>query len=129
MEWLTSNSMLMTERSIDFLWTKQRTILNNISNAETPGYKAQYVTFEETLERNIRSAAGAAKPRASIREALEESGPMVRTAASESTRLDENGVNVTEQGVELARNTFQLQYALQSINSDFTILRNAIKGQ
>ena len=46
---LTSNSMLMLQRSMGFLWSKQDCILNNLANAETPGYKTQYVTFEESL--------------------------------------------------------------------------------
>ena len=42
--------------------------------------------------------------------------------------MDGNGVNLTEQGVELARNTYQIQYAMNAVNSDLSILRTAIKG-
>ena len=44
MDMLTSNSLLMMERSMDFLWTKQTAILDNLSNVETPNYKTKYVT-------------------------------------------------------------------------------------
>ena len=47
---LFTNSMLMLERAMDFQWTKQNVINDNIVNAETPNYKAKYVTFEEALE-------------------------------------------------------------------------------
>lgn len=50
MDFLSSNSFLMMEKSMMFLWTKQAAILDNIANAETPGYKAKIVTFEETLK-------------------------------------------------------------------------------
>ena len=42
--------------------------------------------------------------------------------------MDDNGVNITEQAVELARNGYQLQYVMDSISSDFSILRTAIRG-
>ena len=56
-DFLTSNSMMMLERAMNFQWTKQRAIADNVVNAETPDYKTKYVTFEETLRKNIRTAA------------------------------------------------------------------------
>lgn len=128
MDFITGNSELMMERSMQFLWSKQNAILDNISNAETPGYKAKYVTFEESLKNSLQSASGSSSPATAFREALENVYPTVHTADSESTRMDENGVNLTEQGVELARNTYQVRYAMNSIDSNLNILRTAIKG-
>ena len=56
MDALTSNSLLMMERSMDFLWTKQTAILDNLANVETPNYKTKYVTFEETLRSRLQAA-------------------------------------------------------------------------
>ena len=129
MDWITSNTTLMMERATEFLWTKQTAILDNISNVETPNYKTKYVTFEESLRRKLRAASDAGgSPNASIRDALNEARAVTHEASAESTRMDENGVNLTEQGVELARNTYQLQYAMNAVNSDLSILRTAIKG-
>lgn len=128
MDFITSNSELMMEGSMRFLWSKQSAILDNISNAETPGYKTKYVTFEESLKKSLQSTSGSASPSGAFRQALESARPVVHTAASESTRMDGNGVNLTEQGVELARNTYQLRYAMNAINSNLNILRTAIKG-
>lgn len=129
MDFITNNSRLMMEQSMRFLWTKQTAILDNISNVETPNYKTKYVTFEETLQRNLQAAAGDARPKSSMRDVLSSSRAVVHEADNESTRMDDNGVNLTEQGVELARNAYQLQYAMNAINSDFSRLRAAIKGQ
>lgn len=128
MEWLTSNSTFMMERSMNFLWTKQQAILDNISNVETPGYKTKYVTFEEALADRLRAASGGARPVSAYRSVLERSGPVVHEAVPESARMDENGVNAVEQGVELARNAYQLQFVMDSINSDLNTLRIAIRG-
>lgn len=125
---LESNSALMLQRSMNFLWTKQSCILDNIANAETPNYKTKYATFEESLDNAIRQAAGEKQGKnAAFREAIEDSQLEVHQA-QESTRMDDNGVNIIEQAVELARNGYQLQYVMDSISSDFSILRTAIRG-
>ncbi len=125
---LESNSALMLQRSMNFLWTKQSCILDNIANAETPNYKTKYATFEESLDNAIRQATGEKQGKnAAFREAIEDSQLEVHQA-QESTRMDDNGVNITEQAVELARNGYQLQYVMDSISSDFSILRTAIRG-
>ena len=127
MDFLSSNTALMLQRSMDFLWTKQSCILDNISNVETPGDKTKYATFEESLRQAIQSASGQGGSNGAIRNAIQET-PVVVQQAEESTRMDENGVNVTEQMVELARNGYQLQYVMDAISSDFSLLRAAIKG-
>lgn len=121
-------SDLMMRRSMEYLWTKQSCILDNIANVETPGYKTKYVTFEESLEDAIRSAAQTESGGASsIRQAVEDATIQV-LEAEESTRMDDNGVNITEQAVEMARTGYQLQYVMDAISSDFSLLRKAIGG-
>lgn len=131
MDSLTSNAMLMMQRSMDFLWSKQSCILDNIANAETPGYKTKYVTFEESLRQAIHSAAETENESKistpQIRDAIEKT-PVSFHEAQESNRLDDNGVDVTEQSVELARNGYQLQYVMDAINSDFSLLRTVTRG-
>lgn len=127
MDFLTSNTALMLQRSMDFLWTKQSCLLDNISNAETPGYQTKYATFEESLRQAIQSASGQSASAEKIRSAIEDT-PVQVHQAQESTRLDGNGVNITEQMVELARNGYQMQYVMDAISSDFSLLRTAIKG-
>ncbi|MBP1758200.1 MAG: flgB, partial [Firmicutes bacterium] len=78
MEWLGSNSMYMMERSMNFLWMKQTATLDNIANAETPGYKAKYVTFEETLREKIRASANNLDSVSAFRDALENTNPQVQ---------------------------------------------------
>ena len=128
-DFIFSNSMLMLERSMGFQWTKQRVILDNIANAETPNYKAKYVTFEETFNARLQATAKDGRPVASMQGALREASPVVRTAQDETARMDGNGVNVAEQQMEMVRNAYQMQYVLGAINSDFALLRSAIRGQ
>ena len=128
MNLLADNSLLLLERSMGFLWTKQRTILDNISNSETPRYKAKVVTFEEELRAKMEKALASAKPRHAVEEALGAVGPVV-TEAQESARADGNGVNLTDQFVELTRAGYQSQYVMSAINTDLAVLRSAVRGQ
>lgn len=127
MEVMSSNSFLMMEKSMDYLWTKQSAILDNIANVETPNYKTKVVTFEETLKQQLEEARQSANPRAAMRAVLSDAEFAV-TEYQESTRADDNGVNLTEQSTELIRNSYQLQYVMQSISSDLSELRTAISG-
>lgn len=126
MDILSSNSMLMMKRSLEFLWIKQSCILDNIANVETPGYKTKYATFEESLENAIRSSAQS-KGTSSIESAIGDASIQIHEA-EESTRMDENGVNITEQMTELTRNAYQQQYVMNAISSDFSVLMTAIRG-
>ncbi len=127
---LTNNSMRMMEKSMEFLWARQAAILDNISNAETPNYKVKNVTFEEqfqlALEGADRKREGSGT-QAAMRSAIE-NARWTATEPQEATRMDENGVNVTEQSVEAVRTAYQLQYVYQSISSDINVLRTAITG-
>ena len=129
MDFLSSNSQLLMEKSMSYLWAKQAAILDNIANAETPEYKAKVVTFEESIRTQLEEAAsrpqGAGK---AVRDILEDSGFTV-FEAQEQTRMDDNGVNVTSEMTELIRNAYQQQYVYQAINKHYSILRMAVNGQ
>lgn len=152
MSFLTSNSQLLLEKSMGYLWTKQAAILDNIANAETPNYKAKVVTFEDSLRRQLEARLspgryatsggyllgedGETAParttgrmaEKSIRRTIEDAEPVV-FEAQEQTRMDDNGVNTTDQMVELVRNAYQQQYVYQAINKHYSILRMAVRGQ
>ena len=126
---LFSNSVLMLESAMNFQWTKMSVINNNLVNAETPNYKAQYVTFEEALRDRLRTSAHLERPVTSMRSAITSARPAVHIAYDESTRMDDNGVNVAEQTVEATRNALQMQYTMDAINSNLSLLRTVIRGQ
>lgn len=130
MNFLSSNSMLMMEKSMGFLWTKQAAVLDNIANVETPNYKAKLVTFEDSLRERLETAAKSStnKTGKAVRDILTSEEVDV-FEPQEVTRMDENGINITEESVELVRNSYQLQYVMQSISTDLSVLRSAVRGQ
>ncbi len=128
MDLLSSNSFLMLEKSLGYLWTKQAAIADNISNAETPGYKEKVVTFEESLKSKLLRASRGSAPVKSMRDVLEGSAFSV-TEQMVQTRKDDNGVNVTAQAAEAIRTAYQMRYVMSTINTDLSILTSAIRGQ
>lgn len=129
MDFISSNTMLLAQRSMDYLWQKQSVIADNVANAETPGYKTKYVTFEQELRSRIEAASkepNTAKASA-VRDSILQSGIVTREA-NETTRLDENGVNVTEQNVELSRAYLQYQLTTRAFSEEVSRLRAAIRG-
>ncbi len=128
MDLFTNSSMLMMEKSLDYLWTKQSAVLDNIANVETPGYKSKYVTFEDALNNAILSSTDERGITKNAQRAIESADIQVHTNENESTRLDGNSVNITEQNVELTRNAYQMQFVMDSISTDISIIRSAIGG-
>ena len=128
MDFLSSNSSLMMEKSMNYLWAKQAAILDNIANAETPNYKAKVVKFEDSLKEKLEAAQKNIAPRQAVRDVLEDSAFYVEERL-DSTRMDENGVNVTEQSSEMIRNAYQMQYVMRAISDDLSRLRAAVRGQ
>ena len=110
---ITNNALLMMERSMDFLWTKQTAILDNLANVETPNYKTKYVTFEETFRSRLQAASNGSA--SDMRDALENTQATIHVADNETARM--------------ARNALQQQHVMNAISTDLSLIRTAIRGQ
>lgn len=128
---MLGNAGMMTEKSLDYLWQKQKITSNNISNQNTPNFKAEYITFEDELERKLKMTGTRSTNRSykDLREAIRSSKMTVHETENEHMSMDGNNVDITAESAELARATLQYQYLIQSFNFDYTRLRTAIKGQ
>ena len=125
---LYGNSIGMMSKALDFLWEKESVISNNLANVETPGYKAQYVTFEEEFQNRLK-AASADPSGAAVRDAVGASRYTVHTSRNETARADGNNVNADSEMMELTRTSLQYQYLLRSVSSDISRLNTVITGQ
>lgn len=122
------NGLLLGEKTLDGLWMRQNLTLNNIANVDTPGFKSQYLTFEDELANRISAASALKKTSArNVTRGIESTRPSVHTTWNESTRLDENNVDMDQEQVELARTAYEYQFMLSSVSSELSRLRNAAK--
>lgn len=123
------NGIPLTEKVLDFLWQRQAVSLNNVANVDTPGFKSQYVTFEEELAKRLSDASNSARsPRQKVSNAIDSTRMWVNTTWDESTRLDGNNVDMDQEQVELVRTAYEYQFLLNSFTNDITRLKNAAKA-
>ena len=126
---LYGNGLLLGEKTLDSLWMRQNLTMNNIANVDTPGFKSQYMTFENELAQKIRSALTVQKASMkNVARVIENMRPSVHTTLNESTRLDENNVDMDQEQVELARTAYEYQFMISSVSSDLSRLRSAAKN-
>lgn len=124
---LYGNGINLTEKVMDFLWTRQTVTMNNIANVDTPDYKSQYVSFENELKSRIENAAKGMNSMSDVASAIDFTNLKVHTTSSETNRLDGNNVDMDQEQVDLVRTTYEYQTMLNSLNSEISRLRTAAK--
>lgn len=132
MDWLDTNSLKLTKRSLDNLWMSQRYSMENIANIDTPNYKAKWVSFENQLGARLKAGKNAtsrAKIVADVDDAIKNTKSLVLRDYSETAREDNNNVDLDSEFVEIARTQLQYQYSIRQISQEFQRLRTAIIGQ
>lgn len=123
------NGVALTEKVLDFLWQRQIVSLNNVANVDTPGFKSQYITFEEELGKRISEAnQWKRSSRRTVYEAIGDTRSWLNTTWDESSRLDGNNVDQDQEQVEIVRCAYEYQYMLNSLNNDITRLKNAARS-
>jgi flagellar basal-body rod protein FlgB len=123
------NGLALTEKVLDFLWQRQTISLNNVANVDTPGFKSQYITFEEELGKRINDANKTRRSaRRSVYEAIGDAQSWLNTTWDESSRLDGNNVDMDQEQVEIVRSAYEYQYMLNSFNNDINRLKSAARN-
>lgn len=112
------------DKAADASWMRQEAISNNIANVNTPGYKRQDVTFEDSLQEAISNSryrsidekvANLSKADLRIRSYTDSSGF--------SYRLDGNNVDIDTENAALARNQLKYNALVDSINHEFSMIK------
>ena len=129
MSQIYGNGVALTEKVLDYLWQRQTVSLNNVANVDTPGFKSQYITFEEEWSHRISQANKMKKaPRQTMYEAIHSTRSRLNTTWDESSRLDGNNVDMDQEQVEIVRAAYEYQFMLSSFSSDMARLKNAAKA-
>ena len=102
------------QSSLNGLAARQRLIAQNLANAETPGYIAQNVNFEDSL----RSAMATGDPSQTA---------ITTSNSSDPTLPNGNNVNVDTETVALVDTGLRYQLATTSMNNEFSILRDSMR--
>jgi flagellar basal-body rod protein FlgB len=94
---------------------RQQVIANNLSNVDTPGYTAQQVHFQASLENALN---GPNSQTASITE----------SASPQLPNTDGNNVDVGSQMVDAVQATMQYQALVDMFNAQFRLTQGAAGG-
>lgn len=103
----------LIKMSLDATELRSKTIANNIANVNTPGYKRKYVSFEDTLNSNIKTE------------------PKIEMKEDDSTkvRFDGNNVDLENEKVNQAANTLQYNALITISNTKLAMTKSVISGR
>lgn len=117
-------------RALDASSLRQQTISNNIANIGTPNFQPMRVSFEEMLQKELKSSfAGKRMNEKHI--AIGNTNSVLNPVLVKQTPImgnSRNGVDVDYEMTEMAQNSVWYQSLIHGVNAEFTLLTTAIKG-
>lgn len=119
------------EGSLDYASSKNRTISNNISNVDTPNYKAKDVVFKNVLNDVMVPSLDAKRTNSKhIPFDNVNTGQSFKTVAQNNTTYNHNGnnVDIDKEMADLAKNQIYYQSLVDRINGKFGSLQSVIRG-
>jgi flagellar basal-body rod protein FlgB len=118
---LFDSTIDVLNRSLDLHMQRHAVIADNIANAETPGFKARRVDFEESLARAVEAGEQglAGRDIASVQ-------PLISEETNSELGQDLNTVDMDREMAAMTKNEIQYNAATQVISKKFALLRYAI---
>jgi flagellar basal-body rod protein FlgB len=98
------------ERYMDLLSARQKLVVSNIANADTPGYKTRDIDFQSEF-----------------RNAIDASQPQPAEVRGLKTKNDGNNVNIDRESRLLSENDLRFSIASNLLRSRLKTLRSAIE--
>jgi flagellar basal-body rod protein FlgB len=127
-----NNALGVHEQALTLRTQRTSMLASNISNADTPGYKARDMDFASVLAQTTsgRSDMGMLQTHSrhiSGLPAMNDASAMYRVPAQPS--LDGNTVDEQVENAAFARNALEHQASFQFLNGKFTGMKKALKGE
>ena len=122
---------LVMKKSLDFQTSRHLLIANNISNVDTPGYKASDINFEKQL-REVLNMPGKLALKTTHQKHLGPSNMAIKNLAPEPFELDDaaksngNNVNIDNEMIKLAENQIMYSAVTQLMMKRGSTVRSAV---
>jgi flagellar basal-body rod protein FlgB len=116
------------EKALDLRAKRMEVISRNIANADTPGFKARDVDFENVLRNVQRSGAMLATHSGHIKQAANIDSEMVYTVPF-NTALDGNTVDISVEHAKYGKAAAEYQATLRFIEGNISGIRKALRGE
>ncbi len=128
---ITDRTIAVLQKSLDLRSQKQQVIAGNIANAETPGYAARKLTFEDSLRRAIKTPEMTGNKTNAKHFPIGPSG--ISGVQGTITRKndavafgDGNSVSVEDEMLDLAENQLLYEAGSQILKKKFSMLKFAV---
>jgi len=128
---ITDRTIAVLQKSLDLRAQKQQVIAGNIANAETPGYAARKMSFEDNLRRAINTPEVSGHKTNAKHFAIGTSA--ISGVQAEITRQtdsvsfgDGNSVSVDDEMFDLAENQLLYEASSQILKKKFSMLKFAV---
>ncbi len=115
-------------KSLDLTWRRGQAIVSNISNAETPGYRAVDLNFAHELERAVEQGTTTLKTTSTKH--MDAGGPKdahLVPDLSGATKADGNNVDIDLQMGRLAFNSGKYSISANLMRKKLALLKTAIR--
>ncbi|MFO7578192.1 MAG: flagellar basal body rod protein FlgB [Pelovirga sp.] len=128
---ITDRTFAILEKSLDLRARNQQVIASNLANAETPGYRARKLSFEEDLRRAISRPETPGKP-ANPRHFPVAGGNLgqvqgrITSEPDNSVIGDGNNVSLDDEMFNLAENQLLYEASSQILKKKLTLLKYAV---
>ena len=121
---MPDKSTLILQKMLDVSAFRQKLLSSNIANADTPGYKARDISFQNELDKAIEGATGNGQGAARTGG----SGYEVYEPVTTMSNRDGNTVNLDIEMAKVAENTLIYNAATQMLTMKTRMIKDIIKG-
>jgi flagellar basal-body rod protein FlgB len=111
---LLDTTQLALESAMRGSWLRQTLLTNNVSNADTPGYRREDVNFQDSLRRALANEESPAQVQFQPQVQPQSAGP------------GGNGVSIDHEAALLAENGLDYQAVVQVLGTRNNIMRSAM---
>ena len=128
------NNISLLHQALNASSLRQQVISNNISNAETPGYKAKQVVFEDILKKHLTNQSKFVGNRTDSKHILIGNSenipaPTIVENTNSVMQNNKNNVDIDEEMTRMGKNSLWYYTLTEQVNSEFQQLSIAIKGR
>lgn len=120
---LTDQAFNTLTYALDGLSMRQQVLTNDIANANTPGFRAQDVSFESQLQNLIASGSST-----NLSSVSPSQMPSVVTLPDTGLGIDQNNVNIDSTMSRLADTTLMYQAVSQLAADKLSLMKTVITG-
>jgi flagellar basal-body rod protein FlgB len=132
MDMFSNDAFKTAKLSLNGLALRQQVISRNISNVDTPGYKAEDISFEQTVRQAIQKGESAAMTTTNVLH-MQADEPLTGFVSQQRTggtdRADGNNVDIDTELTDMTETSVRYQAISQLISKKFSLLKTIVASR